>query len=145
MYTHSKYVPSIFLDTMSTSFGAWLLSTMEREHVSQKQLADLVGVTPGHVSHLVTGRREPTKELIGKICHALHVPPEQGLRAAGAIPERSPEDEAVEEFKEIYNEMSPDERRAYMEIGRAMRKLAQDRKDEGRGRAGKPRPRFSGA
>ena len=49
-----------------------------REHrgLTQKQLANIVGVAPGHISHLETGHRRPGRKLIARLAAALQVPEE---------------------------------------------------------------------
>ncbi len=64
---------------MSASFGHALKSVRQDQRLSQEALAIAIGSTQRHISFLETGRSQPTREMIGRLCAELNLNP--GLRA----------------------------------------------------------------
>jgi transcriptional regulator with XRE-family HTH domain len=81
---------------MAVSFSEWLLSEIRERGISQSELARRSGVTRTAISDVVTGRRNPGKELANGIATALSLPPEQVFRAAGILPPAAEVDAEVE-------------------------------------------------
>lgn len=108
-------------------FGTYLLKLMDREAINQTELAMRIGVKPSHVSRLISGERQASKETLVAIARALHVPPEQVMRAAGVLPERSPDDESIAEIGEHFNSLSEDDRRNVLEYVRMLRRLSEEK------------------
>jgi transcriptional regulator with XRE-family HTH domain len=75
----------IFCQHMET-FGEWLRKELDRRKISQKELADLSGITPAQISRVISGTRGPGTDLIQSIARALNLPPEEVYRAAGLLP-----------------------------------------------------------
>ncbi len=48
---------------------------IEENHLTQKQLAAEMGVSPSRISDFVTGRAEPSLRLAGFLCKRLHISP----------------------------------------------------------------------
>lgn len=48
---------------------------LEEMQMTQKQLADKIGISPSRVSDYVTGRAEPTLKVARRLCHTLHISP----------------------------------------------------------------------
>lgn len=56
---------------MKTALGKW----MERAKREQDEVATLLGITQGHLSHLVNGKRTPSLRLAAKISTLTGIPP----------------------------------------------------------------------
>lgn len=48
---------------------------LEEKKMTQKQLAEEVGVSPSRISDYVSGRTEPTLKIARRLCHTLHIIP----------------------------------------------------------------------
>lgn len=57
---------------MSKNFGERLLELMQKEGITQKELAALIDTTEATLSRYVSGDREPKAETIANIATALH-------------------------------------------------------------------------
>ncbi|MBR1667376.1 MAG: helix-turn-helix transcriptional regulator [Bacteroidaceae bacterium] len=49
--------------------------SLEERKMTQKQLAQEVGVSPSRISDYVSGRTEPTLKIARRLCHTLHITP----------------------------------------------------------------------
>ncbi len=56
-----------------------LFDAMTEKGITQRGLADMIGVTQPSVSYIVTGRVEPSLKLLKKISEALKVPADELL------------------------------------------------------------------
>jgi transcriptional regulator with XRE-family HTH domain len=56
-----------------TEFGQQLNAVLARANTSSSFLALQLGYTPGYISHLIYGTKEPSEELIGYIAGALEL------------------------------------------------------------------------
>lgn len=63
-----------------TASAAWQ-TMLTAARLSQTRLAELVGVSPAQLSHLNSGRRSLTPELLEKLARALAVEPERIIEA----------------------------------------------------------------
>lgn len=59
--------------------GLWIATKRERLGISQGALAERVGVDRSHISHIESGRKKASAELLGKIISALDLPVEELL------------------------------------------------------------------
>ena len=57
---------------MSKAFGQRLLSLLQKQGVTQKELADRINTTEATLSRYVSGDREPKAETLANIATALH-------------------------------------------------------------------------
>lgn len=48
---------------------------LEEKKMTQKQLAEEVGVSPSRISDYVSGRTEPTLKIARRLCQSLHITP----------------------------------------------------------------------
>ena len=48
---------------------------LEEKHMTQKELAEKVGVSPSRISEYLAGKSEPTLRIAGKICQILGISP----------------------------------------------------------------------
>lgn len=57
---------------MSKEFGERLLTLLQKQGITQKELADWINVTEATLSRYVSGDREPKAETLANIATALH-------------------------------------------------------------------------
>ena len=55
--------------------GQLILLSLEEKHMSQKQLASLIKVSPSRISDYVSGRAEPTQKVARLLCMTLGISP----------------------------------------------------------------------
>ena len=48
---------------------------LEEKHLTQKSLAEIIGVSPSRISDYVSGKSEPSLKVAGKLCVALGISP----------------------------------------------------------------------
>lgn len=58
------------------NFGDAIKKARIKRDLTQKELAEKLGVTITHVSYLENNRRNPSNEFMGKLCNELNVPKE---------------------------------------------------------------------
>ena len=54
--------------------------SLEEKGITQRELANNIGVSPSRVNDYIAGRSEPTLKIARLICMALNIPPAQMLR-----------------------------------------------------------------
>ena len=57
---------------MSKAFGERLLSLLQKQGVTQKELAERINTTEATISRYVSGDREPKADMLANISTALH-------------------------------------------------------------------------
>ena len=57
---------------MSKAFGERLLSLLQKQGVTQKELAERINTTEATLSRYVSGDREPKADMLANISTALH-------------------------------------------------------------------------
>lgn len=67
------------MEALMNYFAENLTDVLRIKKVSQKQLADLLGVKPNTVNQWVKGKREPTYDLLIKLCILLDTEPTEIL------------------------------------------------------------------
>jgi transcriptional regulator with XRE-family HTH domain len=85
--------------------------------LTQRQLADLIGVSSGFIAHIETGRTLPSVSTCKKLAHALGVHEPEMLTSAGYLSDgHEPSDDQLLEpefrvfFRDVWPRMSEDER-----------------------------------
>lgn len=73
------------------NFGKAIRQYRTEADISQRKLAQLIRVTPTYISHLESGRAEPSITLLRKIARVLEVPEEILFWEAVEIPSNIPE------------------------------------------------------
>jgi len=66
--------------------GEWVFNERENKGLTQKELADLLGVASETMSRYETGKRRIDRILVVKIARALGINPEPGLKILGLTP-----------------------------------------------------------
>jgi transcriptional regulator with XRE-family HTH domain len=67
------------------TFGEWLKAELKRKNISQKELADISGVTPAQISRIISGTRGAGDQALNAIAHALHLSPKLVFEKAGLL------------------------------------------------------------
>ena len=57
---------------MNKEFGQRLLTLLQKQNMTQKQLADRVNTTEATLSRYISGAREPKADMLANIATALH-------------------------------------------------------------------------
>ena len=57
---------------MENTFGGRILDLLNKQNMTQKELAEIVGVTESVISRYISGDREPKPNMIANIATALH-------------------------------------------------------------------------
>jgi len=77
---------SSFQMTTTIDFQQWLQHEIDERQWNQSDLARHSGLSTGHISRLILGRRNPGKETCRSIARAFRVPIDIVLREAGILP-----------------------------------------------------------
>jgi transcriptional regulator with XRE-family HTH domain len=96
------------------TFGEWLKSEIKIRNISQKELADISGVTPAQISRAISGSRGLGTDTLLSIARALRVSPEEVFRRAGVLPPRPNQDEQDANILERTSRMTPAQKRAVL-------------------------------
>ena len=103
---------------MNDTFVDWLLDEMNRQGLSQAELAKKAGVSRTAISNLLNGSRGAGINLLNALAKGLELPIEEVLIAAGirqSDPERPP---GFEEWIYIYLNASEDQRQEMLAYAR---------------------------
>ena len=57
---------------MENTFGGRILDLLNKQNMTQKELAEIIGVTESVISRYISGDREPKPNMIANIATALH-------------------------------------------------------------------------
>lgn len=71
------------------NFGSWLLQELKTRDISQADLARASNITSAHMSRIISGERNPGKEALASIAHALRLPADLVFEKAGLLPPKS--------------------------------------------------------
>jgi transcriptional regulator with XRE-family HTH domain len=105
---------------MSTiTFAEWLVKELEERGWSQADLARETGLTTGGVSNLINQVRKPNPDTCNVIAHALKLPSEIVLQAAGYWkPETSEKPPGFEEWVYIFTTATEQQRQEILDYAR---------------------------
>jgi transcriptional regulator with XRE-family HTH domain len=96
---------------METKFGKWLKETLKQKNLRQAELANRIGVQPSHISHLISGDRNATTDIIEKIARALTVPPEEVFRLVIDLSPKNSQSETVKKAEFLIQSFKNEETR----------------------------------
>ena len=99
--------------------GEYILTALRAEHISQKELADGVHVSPAQISRIINGIRGADVVTIGKIAFYLRRRPEELFRVAGHLPPISSKSALVERIEYRISTLPEEEQQdleAYVEM-----------------------------
>ena len=60
---------------LSEQIGRRIAKARKHKHLTQERLAELIGITPLHMSRLETGKNSPSIKTLFRLCQALQVSP----------------------------------------------------------------------
>lgn len=109
--------------------GENIREVLAEKHISSKELANKLGISPTHMSYLLNGKRRPSFELLDAMCEVLGVPMSR-LTAEG-----SPEVSGVRETLAAYRidgydkPLTEDEVAAVEAYLETYRKMKKDKKE----------------
>lgn len=103
-------------------FSAWLQQEIAKRGWDQAELARRSKITPGQVSHILSGDRKPGSTACRGIARALQLPPEEVFRHAGLLPMAHKTPEGIEELQFYYREMNAEDRKRLLMIARTLYK-----------------------
>ncbi|MBI5933303.1 MAG: helix-turn-helix transcriptional regulator [Chloroflexi bacterium] len=113
---------------MNILFGDWLKEKLKAKGMSQAELAKRIKVTPSFVSHLISGDRGTTIDILIPIADALKIPPEEAFRAAVGINKKSAsKSNAVEEIEYLASELPEADQQDLLEYARLRQRIAEER------------------
>lgn len=109
------------------SFSDWLLNELKQREISQSELARLAKIGTGTISNIMSGNRKVGQDTLQAIAHALKLPPETVFRAAGLLPQQTPENETIEQITHLTKELPPQEQQDILEFIKLRHRLSEQR------------------
>ena len=101
------------------TFGERMSEARKNKQLTQKRLAEILGVSPMRISHYESNSREPDIENIKKISHVLEVSPDWLI---GTTKEPTIIDGGLKaEILKIFASMSPEEQVQWVEYAEFLR------------------------
>ena len=102
--------------------GARVKEARMRKHLSQAQLADLLGLTPPYISNIETGKQNMSITALARISDVLEVSADWLLRnnTADALAI------TADELHELFEDCTPAERMGIMRVARETKKALRD-------------------
>jgi transcriptional regulator with XRE-family HTH domain len=99
-------------DMDDNDFQGWLWEELEKRGMSQRDITrkSKIKISPGAISHILSGTRDPGPEVCKAIASALNYPPEYVFRKAGILPEQEETDPKLAEANQLLKEL-PEEYR----------------------------------
>jgi transcriptional regulator with XRE-family HTH domain len=110
-------------------FGEFMLKFIREAKITQAELARLSGISAAQVSRLFNGISKPGPDACKAFANALRIPTETVFRAAGILPNRPDTNEDFEELKHLFNQMTDEEQREFLAMGRLKIELRNKRGD----------------
>ncbi len=110
-------------------FNNWLIEQLREKEWTQSDLAQRSGLTRGAISNYINGRI-PDKSALQKIGKALKIPSETVFRAAGILPEQTPETELIEKITHITKQLPPQEQEEILEFAKLQQHLFEKREKD---------------
>ena len=95
---------------MSDSFSDWLNSELIRRDMTQAKLAKAAIISRTSVSDILSGKQKAGYDVCMAISRALHIAPENVLRAAGLWPRVPESDERESDLLFLYRSLSDKEK-----------------------------------
>lgn len=88
-------------------FRNWLWQEIDSRGMSQRDLSKKakIKISPGAISHVLNGNRDPGPEFCRAIASALNYPPEYVFRKAGLLPDEKESDPQLAEANQLLSEL----------------------------------------
>jgi transcriptional regulator with XRE-family HTH domain len=123
-----------------TKFQDWVQSEMDKRGWNQSDLARHANTTRSSINGILTGGKGVGIDLCDSIARAFQIPTETALRAAGFLPQKSENNELVDQILEQVNVLDYEDQEEVLQIARLIRER---REKYGVKNARKPSPRTS--
>lgn len=117
-------------------FVEWLTSELQKRDWTAADLARNARISKGSISNIVSGARQPGKDVCEGIANAFKIPPEIVYRRAGLLPPLSNNSENKEELLHLFDMMDEDNREDTMDYAR-MKLQQQEREKKKNGKRDK--------
>jgi transcriptional regulator with XRE-family HTH domain len=111
-----------------TTFSGWLEREMAERRMSPADLARATRKDQGVISRILSGERSPSPNTLSAIAHALRLPVETVLRAAGILPPVEDATELLEQIKADVADCTPEEQAEILAYIRMKRELREKKK-----------------
>jgi len=109
-------------------FSEWLLGQMKEREWSQSELARSSGLTRSTISYYLSPKsKSPDEAALRKIARAFKLPPEAVFRAAGLLPQQSPESELINRIIHLTSELTAEDQADILEYTQMRHRLAEAR------------------
>lgn len=102
---------------MNETFVEWINKAMRENGWYQADLAKKAGVSKATISDISAGKIEPGFSVCVRLAKALSLPVTEILRVAGLIPQISAADKAMEKLTYIFENLSEEKRKSFLEYG----------------------------
>ena len=100
---------------------------MDKRNWSQAELARQSKISPPQITRILSGERGIGEESLNSIAHAFKLPPETVFRAAGILPQQTPESELIQQITHLAKDLSPQEQIDILEFVKLRHRLAEER------------------
>ena len=114
------------MDNYLQEVGARIKEARLRKHLSQAQLAELLGLTPPYISNLETGKQNMSITALARISDVLEVSADWILRNHT----RDALDITAEEFRELLEDCTPAERMGILRVAQETKKALKSKSQE---------------
>ena len=94
------------MSVMNDNFSDWLNLEIDRREMSQAKLAKSAGISRTSISDILSGKQRAGFDVCVAISRALHIAPENVLRAAGLLPPVSENTSDQEDLLYLFDLMS---------------------------------------
>jgi transcriptional regulator with XRE-family HTH domain len=139
-------------DSLAETFGQRLFNAREALGLSQKKVAERVGIATNHYGRLERGNRLPSGEIVVGLCQTLSLSADFLLGLVGAVDASVGAPSLASQAEVQYEQMSPELRRSLSRLSPESRAHLQDliasierdlrpRKTPAKRKSGRPRKR----
>ena len=108
----------MFLVIDKFGFSEWLREEMEKRGFSQSELGRRAKLSRAIISKIINQESEPTPSTINSLAIGLKLPSTTVFRAAGIIPQEPEYVPLLDEWTEVFYDLSPEDREEILEIAR---------------------------
>ena len=99
------------MSVMNDNFSDWLNLEIERREMSQAKLAKSAGISRTSISDILSGKQRAGFDVCVAISRALHIAPENVLRAAGLLPPVAGNVAEKEDLLHLFDQMSKEKKK----------------------------------
>jgi transcriptional regulator with XRE-family HTH domain len=100
------------------SFINWINQELDKREWSQADLARIAHLSPGGISHILTGTRKPGIDVCEKIAKAFKIPADEVFRIANLLPPKPKTDPITEDFLFTLQFLTDEDRQELLELAK---------------------------